>query len=117
MSKVTSPEILKSIAWEISDQLARQDYEALVMRCANSRLTAGDLRNAVLDYGCKLEPPPKDAYQNLDAIEIKNKASPTWSVQIPVWTREEGRSDLTLELTVSFVKNLSSIELEELHVL
>ncbi|MEQ1520537.1 MAG: hypothetical protein ABL936_04625 [Aestuariivirga sp.] len=117
MSKGMSPEIIELIAWEISDQLARQDYEALVMRCANTRLTASDLRNAVLEYGRKLESPPKDAYQNLDAIEIKNKVSPTWSVQIPVWTREEGRSDLTLELTVSLVNNLPHIELDDLHVL
>jgi hypothetical protein len=39
-----------------------------------------------------------------------------WSVRFDLWTADEGRSDLTLELTVEETDPLK-IELDDLHVL
>jgi hypothetical protein len=36
---------------------------------------------------------------------------------MPLWTKEEGRSDLTLELTVTMGANDTQIELDDIHVL
>jgi len=98
------------------DQLARGDYESLVGQFVKSRLTSDDLRTVIREYGRKLVSPPNDAYQNLDAVQVKGAAVPTWSVRAPLWT-EEGRSDLTLELTIAVGPGAPSIELDDLHVL
>lgn len=35
-----------------------------------------------------------------DIVEVRGAVPPTWSVVVPVYTREEGRSDLSVELTI-----------------
>jgi hypothetical protein len=112
-----SPDALRSTALEIAGQLARGEYESVVNSCATSRLTSDDLRRAVHEYGRKLVSPPQDAYNNLDAVEVNGAATPTWSVRVPLWTEEEGRSDLTLELTISPQSAPPCVELDDLHVL
>jgi hypothetical protein len=42
---------------------------------------------------------------------------PTWSVRCDLWTVEEGRSDLSLELTVVAAPLGPTIEVDNLHVL
>ena len=66
-----------------------------------SRLTGDDLRNVIRNYGRKVVSPPPDAYNKLDAVQVTGATVPTWSVRAPLWTEEEGRSDLTLELTIA----------------
>jgi hypothetical protein len=109
--------LLKSTARELVALLAHGAYESVIARCANSRLAADDLRTVIRDYGRKLVPPPGDAYDNLDIVPVKGTAGQTWSVRVPLWTEEEGRSDLTLELTVVMNGARPSVELDDLHVL
>jgi hypothetical protein len=43
---------------------------------------------------------------------------PTWSVRLDFWIEEEGRSDLSLECTMSEgADELSDIQIEGIHVL
>jgi hypothetical protein len=112
-----SLDILRSIAGEMMDRLAHGDYESAVAFCVKSRLTSDDLRTVIRDYGRRLVSHPKDAYKKLDVVQVKGAAVPTWSVQVPLWTEEEGRSDLTLELTIGLRAGAPSIELDDLHVL
>jgi hypothetical protein len=99
------------------DRLARGDYESAIRVCIKSRLTSDDLRILIRDYGRKLVSPPAEAYSKLDAIQVKDTSVPTWSVRAPLWTEEEGRSDLTLELTIALVSGVPDIELDDLRVL
>ena len=112
-----SLDVLRSTVREMMDQLAREDYESAVKRCVKSRLTSDDLRTVIRDYGRKVVPPPLDAYGKLDAVQVRGAAVPTWSVRAPLWTEEEGRSDLTLELTIALGSGAPSIELDDLQVL
>ena len=112
-----SAEILTSCTREIVTQLVQGNYDELVKRCKQSRLSSEDLRRVVEDYGRRLILPPDDAYDNLDVVEIKGATSPSWSVRAPLWTGEEGRSDLTLELTIAIGSGRPNIELDDLHVL
>ena len=98
-------------------RLARGDYEGLVAACEKSRLSAADLERAVTEYGAKLAVPPKAMYRELDAVQVRSASVPTWSVRVPLWTEEEGRSDLTLELTISLGPSGPSVELDDLRVL
>lgn len=112
-----SLDVVRSTAREMVDQLARGDYESLVEQSVKSRLTSDDLRTVIRDYGRKLVSPPGDAYKKLDAVQVKGAAVPTWSVRAPLWTEEEGRSDLTLELTIAVGPGAPSVELDDLLVL
>lgn len=112
-----STEALQSIVRKIINELACGNYERLVEGVCKSRLTSEDLRGVVRDYGRTLEMPPSEAYDKLDAIRVKGVTVPTWSIRVPLWTREEGRSDLTLELTISFTTPEPIIELNDLRVL
>jgi hypothetical protein len=101
------------------DLLVRGDYESAVKVCIKSRLTSEDLRTIIRDYGRKLVSPPAEVYNKLDAIQVKDASVPTWSVRAPLWTKEEGRSDLTLELTIIVMLGSGppSIALDDLRVL
>ena len=112
-----SPDVLSSTAREIVGQLACEDYESVVKLCVKSRLTSDDLRSVIHDYGRKLVLPPAEAYRNLDAVQVRGQATPTWSVRAPLWTLEEGQSDLALELTIAVGPGAPRVELDDLHVL
>ena len=110
-------EILLSTVRTLVEQLAKGDYDRLISGCVQSRLASEDLRQVIQSYGRKLVAPPINAYQQLDAVQIKGADVPSWSVRVPVWTEEEGRSDLTLELTIALSSEGLRVELDDLHVL
>lgn len=112
-----SLDLLKSTTREIVKQLASQDFDAVVCRCVNTRLTNEDLRTLIREYGRKLVLPPEHAYNNLDVVQVKGASEPTWSLRFPLWTEEEGCSDLTLELTIVLGSGIPRIQIDDLHVL
>lgn len=109
--------LFESVVRDFVDHLARGEYREAVNSCDASRLTAEEVRGVVLDYGRTLTVPPADAYKDLDVVRISDPSRQAWSVRAPLWTKEEGRSDLTLELTVVLDRNQTSTELDDLHVL
>lgn len=107
---------VESATREIVELLSAANYAAAVSRCTASRLSAADLAGVIRGYGRRLTPPPLSAYGEIDAIQVESRPVPTWSVRMPLWTIEEGRSDLTLELTVSLPGPRASVELDDLRV-
>jgi hypothetical protein len=108
-------ETLRNVSRELVAELARRDYDSMVGRCRKSRMTSADLSHVIRDYGCVVMEPP-DMYDSLDAVMVERAPIPTWSVRVPVWTTE-GRSDLTLELTIAIGPGGPEVELDDLHVL
>ncbi|HEX6533454.1 MAG TPA: hypothetical protein VF041_02585 [Gemmatimonadaceae bacterium] len=101
---------------EIVALLARGAYDAIERRSAGIRLSAAELEEAVARYGRRLTVPPADAEPPLDVVPHDDGGG--WSVDVPLWTVEEGRSDLTLQLTVRRgEKGDHRIEIDDLHVL
>jgi hypothetical protein len=112
-----SLDVLRSLTRDLVSQLVHGEYQSVVRQCAKSRLTSDDLRAVISGYGRKLALPPANAYDDLDVVQVKDAVIPTWSVRAPLWTEEEGRSDLTLELTIAAGSDPPSIELDDLEVL
>jgi len=81
------------------------------------RLPAEQIKAAVGEYGRTLVLPPADAFSLMDVIEIRNASPPSWSIIMPLWTKEEGRSDLSLELTLVKEGLGFKVELDDIHVL
>lgn len=80
------------------------------------RLSAAHLAEAVREYGRTLTLPPGERF-DLDVIEVADRQVPTWSVRYDMWTKEEGRSDLTIELTVEEKNGFTAVEIDNFHVL
>lgn len=97
--------------------LVKQKYSELESLTKGIRLSAQDMMQAIAAYKGKLVIPPDDSYKLMDAIGVKNAEPPKWSIVMPLWTEEEGRSDLSVELTVVKETTGFRIELDDIHVL
>ena len=81
-------------------------------------MTGEQVRQAVGEYGQELRMPPEVVYDNLDVNEIEGAIPRAWWVSVDLWTLEEGRSDLTLEIRLSDTGGeLYDVEIDTLHVL
>ena len=102
----------------VVDLLVRGEYKKLEALSGTHRLTAMELREAVEGYGRRLTMPPSSSFENMNVIEINNSNPRQWYVGVDLWTVEEGRSDLTLEFTLTDSSDdLYLVELNDLHVL
>lgn len=107
-----------AVVRQIISWLVASDYKAIEDASYGIRLSAELLRDAVAAYGKKLIMPPDFNIEKLDIVEITNSDLPSWSVNVSLWTLEEGRSDLTLECTViERAPDQIDIEVDNLHVL
>ena len=99
----------------VIELLADGEFEALA---SSGRCSASDLHKAVRGYGQTIVLPPLDDAPPFDVVQVATSLSREWSVRVPLWTREDGRSDLTLELTVrEQPSGRYAVEVDDLHVL
>ncbi len=110
-------ERLRQPVREIIELLVAGKYVKIEALTKGVRLSAGEMAQAVGDYGRHLVVPPEKAFELLDVVEVRNMQPPRWSVTMPLWTQEEGRSDLSLELTLIDGQQAFEIELDDIHVL
>jgi len=92
-------------------------YQELEDLTSGTRLSAEDMGGAIRQHGRALVTPPEQAYEELDVVEVRDASPPRWSVRMNLWTAEEGRSDLSLELTVIHTEPSYTVELDDIHVL
>jgi hypothetical protein len=85
----------------VVDLLVRGEYEAVERLSGGRRLSAPEMRAAVEGYGRHLVMPPDAEWRQLDAVRISGSEPPSHHVVVPLWTAEEGRSDLSLELRLT----------------
>jgi hypothetical protein len=60
-------------------------------------------------------PLPEEAWASADAIPVTVRPGEWWVV-LPLWTREEGMSDLSLEATVLELPSGVSVVIDDIHV-
>jgi hypothetical protein len=100
--------------------LVRGEYEAVERMTDGDRLTAARLRSVVEEYGRTLTAPGPDGdwWSHAEVFEVKNAARPVLAVDVDLWTEEEGRSDLTLQLELTETpEGLYEAAVLDLHVL
>ncbi len=105
------------IVRRVADLIADARYEDAVRSCTLSRLSPTDLAAVIEDYGRTFVALPDDFGTCVDSVAIQTTAHPAWSVRAPLWTVEEGRSDLTLEMTIEDRPGQPRIELDDLKVM
>ena len=102
----------------ITNLLAAGDYETASRMAEGRRLSAADLERAVRDYGRTLVSIPPAARDSYDVYRVEKANRPTFAVDVDLWTQEEGRSDLTLQLElIDTGRSTYAVTIEDLHVL
>jgi hypothetical protein len=110
-------ENLKNAVQEVVADLVDGKYQELERRTGGVRLTSVEMEEAVRGYGRTLIHLPAGALECVDVIRIDRLSRPSWSLVVPLWTREEGRSDLSLELTLREGNDGLAVEIDDIHVL
>jgi hypothetical protein len=101
----------------IMDLLVRGDYSLIENVTHHRNLTANQIERAVSEYGRRLVPPPDTWWETVEVTPIDVGERPSFNVVAPVWTEEEGRSDLSLELLLTeFIQGAYDSELLGLYV-
>ena len=109
------PAEIEVTARHLHELLAGRRYSEMELLSGGRRLTADQIANSIRDYGCSVVSPPED--MQLDVVKVET-AQDMWSVNVPVFTAEEGRSDLTLEVTMTKTgEPHCNVDIDGLHVL
>jgi len=75
--------------------MARADFDLLESAGKLGRVRKDDLERRIAEYGCTLVPLPAEARSLAEAFD---RPRGEILVDVPLWTKEEGRSDLTLQV-------------------
>lgn len=75
-------------------------YKELELFSAGIRLKAEYIEMGVSEYGRTLVSPPQKAYDDIDMIPVTNTEPQEFSVRFRLYTQEEGKSDLEIQLTL-----------------
>jgi hypothetical protein len=109
---------IKATVHRIVIMLAQAHYNDLETLTNGRRLTATEIAESVREYGGTIIVPPENGFENLDIIGVEGAQPRAWSVNLTLWTAEEGRSDLTLELTLrENGEEIYDVEIDNIHVL
>jgi hypothetical protein len=115
---MTEYQRIKATTQQIVKMLVEGEYDEIEYLSSGCRLKADEILKAVSEYSGSLIMPPEGAFNNLDVIKIEGKNPSQWSVNVNLWTTEDGESDLTLELTlIDNDKDILKTEVDNIHVL
>jgi hypothetical protein len=84
----------------LSELLAQRDYKGFCGYARSSRHWPGDMSRVVQRYRRTIVPLPTGAYLELNLEAISKSNPQQWSLRGPVWTKEDSRSNLSLEITL-----------------
>jgi hypothetical protein len=102
----------------VVDLLVRGEYEAVERITEGDRMSAEEIGEAISEYGRTLVRPDPVEWWPLVVVTPVTVERGKLHVAAPLWTAEEGRSDLTLELWLTeFAPELYRPTLLTIHVL
>ena len=102
---------------QVIEHLVAGKYAELESLTGRQRRSAQEIAEAISGYGRQLVLPPDSAFELMDVVEVRDVQPRQWSVTMPLWTHEEGRSDLSIGVTLIANKKDFRIELDDIHVL
>jgi hypothetical protein len=103
------------IITEIIYNISVNGYDTIKAKGQNGRVEINDLKRIIAEYGCTVIPLSDEAFSKSEVYYIKDKNR--LDVYIPLWTIEEGRSDLTLSLSCYRINETLKVEINDLRVL
>ncbi len=82
----------------------------------NIHLTEDEIALAVRDYGRRLVMPPAEEFDSLELNEMTFRPG-AWAVTMDLYTEEQGRSDLSIELTIIETERECRVEIDGIHIM
>jgi hypothetical protein len=110
-----SLDLFKENIINLVNDLSDKSYKIIEYRKENGRVNINDLENTVKNYNKEIIPLPETAFDIAQIYKIKGEDR--IDIYLPLWTKEEGRSDLTLSLSCFVKNNIKIIEINDLEVL
>ena len=101
---------------DLVEALVRGDFDSLEADGRAGRVGADGLRRSITEYGRTLVVLPDEAFDLVEAGMVTARPGEWWIV-VPMWTAEEGQSDLSLELAALPTEDGHLLEVADLHVL
>ena len=101
---------------EIVRDLAAGKYDVLEADGRSGRTSANGLRERVESYGDPLVELPDEAFEYVSDYESETQKG-LWKLDVPLYTEEEGQSDLTLVLEASASPDDVKVTIRDLRVL
>lgn len=108
--------VLIALGALVSD-LAAGRYDEIARDGRAGRIAPTDMRRVIVDYGrTPISPPTLEAVaESLHAFALDHEQN-AWAIDAPLWTREEGRSDLEVFVRARLTPSGVHIEMEDLRV-
>lgn len=100
---------------DLVNLISKGDYKVILDNGQNGRVSIADLKKTIREYGYTIVPLPQEAFLLAECFIFEDEEQ--MEVILPLWTKEEGRSDLTLELLCSGKGDIYKVEIDDLHVL
>lgn len=113
---VELPEQVFPAIQDVVRELVKGNFETLEQDGRSGKLTAKELERAIQDYGATLVNLEDEALKAVDVYR-KQGVDNCWAVDLDLWTVEQGRSDLTLSLTIEVRGQRVNVAIDDLHVL
>jgi hypothetical protein len=108
------PDIQRLLRKLVQD-LADAKYDDIAADGRGGRLTPVELHSLIHNYGRTLITLPDEAWSLVDVYLIAGQPDVV-AMDIPLWTKEEGRSDLTLSVTITRSHEVL-VQIDDIHVL
>jgi len=100
---------------ELVNALVTADYATISTEGWLGRLRQDDVQLRLQEYGATLVAPPPTFIDSIECYAYQDGSG--LHLDVPLWTAEEGQSDLTLSLQVLFESDRPQLHMLDLHVL
>lgn len=108
----------KSIELEIidlMDALVHGNFDKISAKNWYGRLNRPDIEARLAEYCNTLALPPAFFVEKIDSYEYNDGSG--LALNVPLWTKEEGMSDLTLSLELLYSETKAKLQMKDLRVL
>ncbi|MCP2226062.1 hypothetical protein OKW12_001468 [Pseudomonas silensiensis] len=100
---------------DLVDALVNGDFDKISAENWYGRLNKHDIEERLSEYGNTLVLPPASFIEKIDTYEYNDGSG--LALDVPLWTEEEGMSDLTLSLELIYDGTQSKLQMTDLRVL
>lgn len=100
---------------DLVDALVNGDFDKISAENWYGRLNKHDIEARLSEYGNTLVLPPASFVEKIDTYEYNDGSGLT--LDVPLWTEEEGMSDLTLSLELIYDGTKAKLQMTDLRVL
>ncbi len=112
------PVFMQQALRDLVHELVDRNYVGLEADRRAGILNAGQLKQAITNYGGTLLDLPAEAFEpQFTTAYPKTNQRGQWLVDLTLWTEEEGPSDLTLQVRVQPTTDNVLLTIEDIHVM